>query len=403
MFALHPYFHYRTYFLFVNIRAFDRLQNHCLRNLSSCVIIQAMKPVNLETRSGTLEFPAFLPDATLGVVRALDAGDLENCQVKAIVMNTYHLMLKPGSTTISSLGGLHQMSGWRKPIVTDSGGFQVYSLIHQNPKFGRISDEGILFKPEGSDRKYRLTPEKCIQLQMGYGADVVICLDDCTHVEASRNKQEDSVRRTVAWAKRCKQEYFKQLEERKLASGKHPRIIAVVQGGGYEDLRKQCADELLSIGFDGYGFGGWPLDGKGNLLVDILAYVREIIPAQFPLHALGVGHPENVRICHELGYSMFDSAMPTRDARHARLYVFTANEGLTGNWFNYLYINDEKYIKEKRPLSEFCDCLTCRRYPAGYLRHLYKIDDMLYYRLATIHNVRFMTQLCERMKLIEND
>lgn len=361
-----------------------------------------MKPVSWETLSGMLEFPAFLPDATLGVVRSLDAGDLEACQVQAIVMNTYHLMLRPGSTTISSLGGLHQMSGWNKPIVTDSGGFQVYSLIHQNPKFGRIGDDGIIFKPEGSERKYRLTPEKCIQLQMGYGSDVVICLDDCTHVDASRSKQEDSVRRTIAWAKRCKQEYLKQLEERKLSSEKKPHIIAVVQGGGFEDLRKQCADELLAIGFDGYGFGGWPLDGKGNLLVDILAYVREIIPAQFPLHALGVGHPENVRICHGLGYSTFDSAMPTRDARHARLYVYTAGEGLSGDWFRYLYINDEKYIKEKRPLSDFCDCWTCRHYSAGYLRHLYKIDDMLYYHLATIHNVRFMTQLCERMKQSQN-
>jgi queuine tRNA-ribosyltransferase len=353
---------------------------------------------SLETRSGNLEFPVFLPDATLGVVRSLDAKDLETCQVQAVVMNTYHLMLRPGSTTISSLGGLHQMSGWEKPIFTDSGGFQIYSLIHQNPKFGKISDDGITFKPEGSTRKYQLTPEKCIQLQMGYDSDIIICLDDCTHVDASRGEQEASVRRTTAWAKRCKNEYLRLLKEKKLTVGQQPKIFAVVQGGGYEDLRKQCADELLSIGFDGYGFGGWPLDGKGNLLSDILEYVRQVIPAQFPLHALGVGHPENVAACHTLGYSMFDSAMPTRDARHARLYVFTERDELNAHWFEYLYINDEKHIKKKEPISKYCDCFSCCNYSIGYLRHLFKIEDTLYYRLATIHNVRFMTQLCERMK-----
>ena len=353
---------------------------------------------SMETRSGDLVFPVFLPDATLGVVRSLDARDLETCHVQAVVMNTYHLMLRPGSTTISSLGGLHQMSGWNKPIITDSGGFQIYSLIHQNPKFGKISDDGISFKPEGSTRKYQLTPEKCIQLQMGYDSDIIICLDDCTHVDATREEQEASVRRTAAWAKRCKNEYLRLLKEKKLHAGQRPKIFAVVQGGGYEDLRRQCADELLSIGFDGYGFGGWPLDGKGNLLSDILEYVRQIIPAQFPLHALGVGHPENVAACYKLGYSMFDSAMPTRDARHSRLYVFTESQGLGEHWFEYLYINDDKHIKNKEPLSKYCDCWTCRYYSTGYLRHLYKIEDTLYYRLATIHNVRFMTQLCERMK-----
>lgn len=356
-----------------------------------------MRPTTFQTRSGILTFPVFLPDATFGVVRSLDASDLEACGTEALVMNTYHLMLKPGSTTVASLGGLHRMSGWNKPILTDSGGFQAYSLIHQNPRFGSINNRGITFQPEGSARKYQLTPEKCIQLQMSYESDILVCLDDCTHVDASRSEQEESVSRTIDWAKRCKQEFNKQVGSRKMEPGSQPRLLGVVQGGGYRDLRKQCAERLLEIGFDGFGFGGWPLDGKGNLLADVLGWVREFIPEQFPLHALGVGHPENVLACHNLGYSMFDSAMPTRDARHARLYVFNSASGLDKPWFEYLYIGDDKFIKDDSPVSDYCDCMTCKHYSRGYLRHLFKIEDTLYYRLATIHNVRFMNQLCERM------
>jgi queuine tRNA-ribosyltransferase len=181
-----------------------------------------------------------------------------------------------------------------------------------------------------------------------------------------------------------------------------PQLFAVVQGGGFKDLRQQCADALLEIGFDGYGFGGWPLDKDNNLLTEIIGYTREVIPAQFPMHALGVGHPQNVLACHELGYDIFDSAMPTRDARHGRLFVFkTADKGptrgLAGDWFGYRYINDEEHIRSDRPISEFCDCPCCRQYPIGYLHHLFKQGDTLFMRLATLHNLRFMVQLCQRI------
>lgn len=354
-------------------------------------------PSFLELPHGRLQFPVYLPDATYGMVRAVDSGDLENCRVTALVMNTFHLMQKPGSSTISSLGGLHRMSGWNGPIFTDSGGFQAYSLIRENPKFGQLTEKGLSFQPEGADRKFQLTPEKSIQLQLSYGADVVICLDDCTHVDSIEAEQRLSVERTVAWAKRCKKEFTRIVEQKKLPEDKRPKLFAVVQGGGYRELRKACADALLELGFDGYGYGGWPLDGKGGLLEDILGYTRELIPAQFPMHALGVGHPENVAACHRLGYDIFDSAMPTRDARHGRLYSFTTESGLAGDWLKYVYIQDEKHIKSDRPLSPGCDCLTCRRYSTGYLHHLFKLGDNLYFRLATIHNLRFMTQLTSRL------
>jgi queuine tRNA-ribosyltransferase len=319
-------------------------------------------------------------------------------------MNTFHLMQRPGSSTIQALGGLHDMSGWPRPIVTDSGGFQAYSLIRQNPKFGQLTEKGLTFRPEGSDRKFQLTPEKSIQLQISYGSDVVVCLDDCTHVDASFEEQRLSVDRTVAWAARCKKEFTRLVEQKRLGEDERPRLFGVVQGGGYRELRKECAEALLEIGFDGYGYGGWPLDGDGNLLADIVGYVRELVPPEFPLHALGVGHPENVLACYDLGYGMFDSAMPTRDARHGRLYTFTQPEtapmaGLAGNWLKYQYINDEKHIKADLPADRNCDCLVCRRYSMGYLHHLFKLNDSLFFRLATIHNLRHMIQLCDRIRL----
>ena len=360
-------------------------------------------PTSITLPHGTIHFPIYLPDATYGVVRTADAADLESAGVQALVMNTYHLMQRPGSSTIQSLGGLHTMSGWQRPIVTDSGGFQAYSLIRQNPKFGHMDNKGITFFPEGSDRKFQLTPEKCVQLQFAYDSDVVICLDDCTHVDASDAEQQRSVERTIAWAKRCKTEYNRLISQKHLDDSSRPRIFGVVQGGGLPSLRQQCADALLEIGFDGYGFGGWPLDGQGNLLADMLGYVRECIPAQFPLHALGVGHPYNVLACYDLGYGIFDSAMPTRDARHNRLYTFATPAdaplaGLTGKWLKYAYLEDEKHIRSDEPLSPYCDCPVCQRYSRGYLHHLFKIGDSLFLRLATIHNLRFMTQLTERIR-----
>ena len=360
----------------------------------------------LDLPNGRLNFPVYLPDATYGLVRAADAVDLENAKIEAVVMNTFHLMQKPGTTTIQALGGLHQMSGWKRPIITDSGGFQAYSLIRQNAKFGNISSKGISFQPEGSNRKYLLTPEKSVQLQLAYGADVVICLDDCTHVDSSDEVQEISVDRTIAWAKRSRDTFDNLVKNKKYAPDQKPLLFGVIQGGGIFEERKRCAEALLEIGFDGFGYGGWPLDGEGNLLTDILAYTRSLIPSEYPMHALGIGHPYNVLACYQLGYGIFDCAMPTRDARHGRLYGFvnpieSPQAGLTGKWLKYIYINDEEHIKANLPITTGCDCLTCSRFSRGYLHHIFKMNDSLYHRLATIHNLRFMTQLCDRIRLLE--
>jgi queuine tRNA-ribosyltransferase len=350
---------------------------------------------------GPLALPAFLPDATQGVVRGVDAADLESCGIGAVVMNGYHLMQRPGSSTVQALGGVHHMSGWHRPIITDSGGFQAYSLIRANPKHGSLSDRGITFQPEGADRPFHLTPEKSIQLQLGYGADVVICLDDPTHADDAPERQMASVRRTIAWARRCRDAYDRLIAQKRLPPDRRPLIFGVIQGGGAHELRRECAEALLAIGFDGFGFGGWPLDAQGNLLTEMVAFVREVVPRHLPLHALGVGHPANVAACAALGYAIFDSAMPTRDARHGRLLAFTAPPDATpwdAAWFRHVYIEDERNKKSDGPIAPFCDCLTCTRYSLGYLHHLFKIGDSLYIRLATLHNLRFMVLLMDRLR-----
>lgn len=349
-----------------------------------------------------LQLPVFMPDATQGVVRSLDATDLLQCGIQAVVMNTFHLMQRPGSSTIQALGGLHKMSAWPLPIMMDSGGFQAYSLIQQNASFGSMSADGITFKPEASERKFHLTPEKTIQLQLSYGADIAVCLDECTHVDAPFEAQKLAVERTIDWARRGKDEFQRLMQQKRLGQDQQPLLFAVIQGGGHYELRRRCAEALLEIGFDGFGYGGWPLDKRGNLLTDIITYTRELVPRAFPMHALGVGHPDSIAACYRIGYDMFDSALPTRDARNGRLYT-RESDALTHKGVAYVYVSDKNYIKSDAPISRSCDCLTCTNYSLGYLHHLFKINDSLFFRLATLHNLRFMVQLIERLRESPNE
>ena len=364
--------------------------------------MSAHSPSVLALPSGVVALPAFLPDATHGVVRSVDSCDLEAAGVQAVVMSTFHLMQRPGSSTVRALGGLHRMCGWSRPIVTDSGGFQAYSLIRQNPKWGTLSDNGLAFRPEGSSHKVILTPEKAVRLQLSYGSDLVVCLDDCTHPDASEDVQREAVERTIAWARRGKQEYTRVLEQKGVPEAHRPLLMGVIQGGLSPELRRRCANALLELGFDVLGYGGWPLDAAGNLLLDVLAYTRELVPLSIPMHALGVGHPVNLAFCVRIGYSLFDSAMPTRDARHGRLYVLPRGEtmasvDLSGDWLRFVHPGDAKHIKSKQPVMPGCDCACCTRYPLAYLHHLLKVGDGLFQRLATIHNLRFMVLLTQRL------
>jgi queuine tRNA-ribosyltransferase len=351
-----------------------------------------MRIKTLDVPHGQLRLPLFVPDATFGVVRSLDTNDLLKCGIQAVVMNVFHLMQRPGSSTIKALGGLHSYSNWHHPIITDSGGFQTYSLFRQNAKLGAYTTKGITFR--GANRKFHLTPEKSIRLQLDYGSDIVICLDDCTHPDEPYERQLESVTRTVNWARRCKLEFQQAIGRQKTFEGVRPLLFAVVQGGASSELRKKCANSLLQMGFDGFAYGGYPISSDGRLLSDVLNLTRNLIPSEFPMLALGIGQPQNIMECLRMGYELFDSSMPTRDARQGRLYLLRElhhPKVRAGNWLSCIYIQDVKYAKTKEPISSKCNCLTCREYSLAYLHHLFKLNDSLYQRLATIHNLTFIT------------
>jgi len=348
---------------------------------------------------GNVQLPAFFPDGTRGVVRSVDSADLKNCGVTGIVMNTYHLMTKPGAMTVKALGGLHDFTGWDGPIVTDSGGFQVFSLLRENSSLGEVRPNEIIFRLEG--KKTNLSPQKCITSQFSYGSDVIMALDSCTHPDDPVEVQEKSVDMTIRWGRKCMETY--ELLKRNCSVESAPKIFGIIQGGAEKRLRKECADALIQMGYDGFGFGGWPLDGEGRLTEDVLAYTAELMPLGKVKYAMGVGKPENIVACARMGYNLFDCVIPTREARRNRLYVFNEEFAspdsidIGSDFYHYYYVLDNEHRRDKRPVSSLCDCHTCKNYSRGYLRHLAAIGDGLAPRLATIHNLRFYTMLLERI------
>jgi len=358
---------------------------------------------NLKTSHGVLKLPAFFPDATRAVIRSLDSEDVKNCGIQGMVVNTFHLLSRPGARVISGQGGIHRFMNWDGHIISDSGGFQLFSLLAGSSKLGSVSGKGFIYRlNKGDDRKI-LTPEKCIQKQFQFASDIMVCLDYCTHPNDSYDKQKESVEYTILWAGKCKSNFDKLLREKDIDDDARPLLFAVVQGGSDFDLRRECAERLIEIGFDGYGYGGWPIV-DGNQLAETVELVSQILPPTKPKYALGIGKPENIVKCAKMGYSLFDCVIPTRDARHRRLYVFSEkpeSSSLAGSdFYKCLYFLDKKHINDKRPLEADCDCLCCSRgYSRAYLHHLFKIEDTLAYRLATSHNLRFYARLMEAIRM----
>jgi len=355
----------------------------------------------LATRRGSLAVPSFLPDATRAGVRGVTSDDLRAVGIEAVVVNAFHLLRRPGARLIQAGGGIHRFMDWSGPVLSDSGGFQVWSLIRQDPARGVIRDREVIFREPTTGEKWNLTPERVIAIQSQLGSDVMVCLDDCTDAEAPRDEQARSVARTVAWARRSRDAFDRLVDERRDAEP--PRLFAVVQGGGSEDLRRECAAALDEIGFDGFGFGGWPLAADGSLLIDPLRWVAETLPPSVPKHALGIGRPDHVVSAFALGYSLFDCALPTRDARHGRLYAFRSGypgRGLRPGaaFFRAVHILDAPYRADQRPIEEGCDCPACARFSRGYLHHLFKVGDTSAERLATLHNLRFYVRLFEALR-----
>lgn len=348
-----------------------------------------------------ITLPIYLPDATRAIVRSLDSADLKGSGVEGMVINTYHLMTQPGTTVIKALGGVGRFMNWPGLLVSDSGGFQLLSMIYKNSSLGKINKDGVIFyvNSQGEKRKYNLTPEKSIQVQLALGSDILICLDDCPSAKASAPENLLSVQRTIEWAKRCQEEYLKLTRALKTPL---PKLFAVVQGGESEALRTKCARELIKIGFDGYCFGGWPLD-EDKKLRSVVKLTADLLPPDKPKFALGIGNPAAIVEGFKMGYHIFDCVLPTRDARHQRLYVFSGDPqrvDILNNpyFYEYLHILKEKYVRDNRPVSDYCDCYTCHNYSRAYLHHLFRIEDSLAWRLGTIHNLRTYTKLIEVLR-----
>lgn len=353
----------------------------------------------LTIKGKTLKFPVFFPDGTRAVVRSIDSQDIKNAGVEGIVVITYHLLTNPGISVIKQAGGVKKFMNWDGFVASDSGGFQIFSLIHRTKGLGKITDDGVRFH-RGSIKKTKLfTPEKSIQTQFELGADIMVCFDDFTPYNANAEKIKESVDRTILWGKRCKEEFERQIERRKMTDSTRPILLGVIQGADCYSERERCAKGLQKIGFDGYGFGGWPLDSDGNFDYKIAKFTAELMPDSGPKFALGVGTPESIVEGVKMGYTIFDCVLPTRDGRHKRLYNFKQDPSKSLET-EFLYIQREKYIRDFNPISDYCDCYTCKHYTRAYLNHLFKIEDTLAYRLATIHNLRTYSRLIEQLRKV---
>lgn len=357
---------------------------------------------DFKTSTDTIALPAFFPDATRAVLKSLDTTDLESTKTKGILVNTFHLWQELGTEVLDKFKGVGNFMNFKGAIISDSGGFQVMSVIKSKALKGKITDEGAVFHPTKKTKKI-LTPEKSIDFQMKLKTDMVIVLDDFTDPKSSFEETKGSVERTISWAKRSKDEFEKICKAKKIGKEKKPYILGVVQGGKYQDLRKYCAKELVKIGFDGLGFGGWPIDEKGEFDYKSAKTISQNTPNDYFLYGLGVGMPEEIVNLSKMGFNIFDCVLPTRDARHKRLYIYNFEKMgdiniNSENFYSFYTPDKEKYYKDASPVSKACDCLLCKRYSKSYLAHLFRIGDFTAGRLATIHNLRFYSILMEKIR-----
>ncbi len=373
----------------------------------------------IETKSGEIKTPFFMPDATRGFVKSLGREDLLEAGVGPLVVNAYHLYLQPGTKLIKKAGGIRKFMNWDAPLLSDSGGYQIFSLIHKNPQNGKITDEKAIFKSPLDGSLHEITPEKSIQIQFDLGVDMMVVLDDVPPNDYSKEKIRDAVERTIRWAERCMAEYKKQLKIRKIKNEDRPLIFCVIQGGKYPDLRKMCAEELKKIGFsakggpalgwDGYGFGARHIDTEGNLMEEVVRETADLIPEDSLRFALGVGTPEDIVRCFNLGWDMFDCVIPTREGRHGRLFVWKnltptlsfkrRGSNIENGFYETININNEKFKEDFLPVDPNCDCELCQNHSRAYLKHLFATGDPLAMRLASIHNLKFYMELMEKIKL----
>jgi queuine tRNA-ribosyltransferase len=321
-----------------------------------------------------------MPVGTNATVKGISAEELRGLGAQVMLSNTYHLFLRPGLDIIRSFNGLHAFMSWDRPILTDSGGYQVFSLA----QFRKITDEGVHFQSHIDGRKHFLTPEDVMALEQGLGSDMIMPLDECVSYPCEREDAQRSVARTTLWAKRTRAHF-----DAHMTGPSRQFLFGIVQGGTYEDLRRQSAMSLLDIGFDGYAIGGVSVGEPVKCMFDAVDWVEPLLPADKPRYLMGIGLPDQIVHAVARGIDMFDTCIPTRYGRHGS--VFTRK--------GRLIILNAEYIDDKRPLDEYCECFVCRTYSRGYLRHLMKAGEMLGLRLLSYHNLFFYVRLLRDIRV----
>jgi queuine tRNA-ribosyltransferase len=330
----------------------------------------------LSTAHGDVETPAFMPVGTRGTVKSLSPEDLRDAGAQIILGNTFHLLVRPGPELIRELGGLHRFMAWDGPILTDSGGFQVFSLA----KLRKMSEEGVEFRAPADGSRHRLTPERAIEVQHALGVDVIHPLDECLAYPATREATERSLALTLRWARRS-------LDAHR-AAGSAAALFGIVQGGSYLDLRARAAAETVALGFDGYAIGGMAVGEPKPLMRELTEATAALLPVERARYLMGVGKPEDLVEAVARGVDMFDCVLPTRNARNGQ--VFTPDGPLT--------LKQARWTRDPAPLQDDCPCYACRRFSRAYLRHLFMAEELLVYRLLSLHNVHFFLGLMAEMR-----
>jgi queuine tRNA-ribosyltransferase len=317
------------------------------------------------TPHGAFHTPAFMPVGTQGTVKAMSPRDLSEIGAEIVLSNTYHLYLRPGHRVVADLGGLHSFMGWDRPILTDSGGFQIYSL----GALRKLSEEGVKFVSHLDGSSHFFRPEDAVAIQEALGADIIMCLDECTSYPSSWDETRASMELTLSWARRC----------RDARTRTDQALFGIVQGGMYPDLRRASAGRTVEMDFPGYAVGGLSVGEAKGLMYEMAQIALEQLPPGKPRYIMGVGTPEDLVILSGLGADMFDCVMPTRNARNGTLFTSTGR----------LVIKNERYLRDEGPVDEACGCYTCANFSRGYLRHLFMAHEILSSTLNTIHNLSY--------------
>lgn len=331
----------------------------------------------MQCKNGLVETPVFMPVGTLATVKALTPEELEAAGVQIILGNTYHLYLRPGCDVIERFSGLHRFMNWPRPILTDSGGFQIFSLA----KLFKIGVDGVTFQSHIDGSSHVLTPEKAVDIQTVLGSDIIMCLDECIKYPSDRKTAAGAMHRTSDWAGRCKHAWERNRQTR-------GALFGIVQGGMYADLRRESVEALVEIGFSGYAVGGLSVGEPKEMMLEVAEDTIPRLPASRPRYVMGTGTPEDLVELVGCGADMFDCVMPTRNARNGQLFISSG----------VLNISNSGFRHDDGPVDSRCACYTCRHYSRAYLRHLYLSRELLAYRLNSIHNIYYYIDLMKRIR-----